>query len=513
MNQSISDILLFRLSEFVGAQMGLHFPKERRRDLERGICSAAREFGIKDAESCIQWLLSSRFTKNQIEILASHLTVGETYFFREKKSVEILEGHILPELIHSRRGREQRLRIWSAGCSTGEEPYSIAILLSKIIPDLKDWNITVLATDINPRFLQKASRGVYSEWSFRDAPLWIKDRYFKKTGDGHFEILTPIKKMVTFSYHNIAEDTYPSLLNNTNAMDIIFCRNMLMYFAAEPAAKVIRNFYRSLVDGGWLVVSPSETSHVLFSQFETVNFSGAILYRKAAKMPQTMEVFPHRPDEEPNISLQPPFGSVIEPERDVTFHQEIREALPDQQAGLPLEVEEQRTTHSQPAPHMEASGLYERGCYAEAVDMILRLVSHNQDNSKAIALLARAYANQGRLAEALEWCEKAIAADKLNSGLRYLHATILQEQGLIDEANISLKQALYLNQDFVLAHFALGNLALQQGKRKESKKHFGNALMLLRSYPQAEILPGSEGITASRLREIIRSSISTGGFL
>lgn len=145
--------------------------------------------------------------------------------------------------------------------------------------------------------------------------------------------------------------------------------------------------------------------------------------------------------------------------------------------------------------------------------MILRLVSHNQDNSKAIALLARAYANQGRLAEALEWCEKAIAADKLNSGLRYLHATILQEQGLIDEANISLKQALYLNQDFVLAHFALGNLALQQGKRKESKKHFGNALMLLRSYPQAEILPGSEGITASRLREIIRSSISTGGFL
>jgi chemotaxis protein methyltransferase CheR len=352
MNQTISDILLLRLSEFVGAQIGLHFPKERWRDLERGIRSAALDLGFKDGESCIRRLLSSQFAKNEIEILASHHTVGETYFFREKKSVEIVEEHILSELIHSRRGREQRLRIWSAGCSTGEEPYSFAILLSKIIPDLKDWNITVLATDINPRFLQKASQGVYNEWSFRDAPLWIKERHFRKTEEGHFEILTPIKKMVTFSCHNLAEDTYPSLLNNTNAMDIIFCRNVLMYFAPERAKKVIKNLHRSLVDDGWLIVSPSETSHVLFSQFETVNFLGAILYRKAARMPQTMEVFLHRPDEGPNISLQPPLGSVIEPIRDVTFHQKIREALPDQQAGLPLEVEERWTAHSQPAPYM-----------------------------------------------------------------------------------------------------------------------------------------------------------------
>ena len=128
------------------AQMGLHFPKGRWCDLERGIRSAAREFGFKDAESCIQWLLSSRFTKNQIEILGSHLTVGETCFFREKKSFEVLEEHIFPELIYSRREIEQNLRIWSAGCCTGEEPYSIAILLSKMVPDLKDWNTTIPTT-------------------------------------------------------------------------------------------------------------------------------------------------------------------------------------------------------------------------------------------------------------------------------------------------------------------------------------------------------------------------------
>ena len=291
----ISENLLFHLSEFVAAQIVLHFPRERWHDLERGIRSAAPELGFKDVESCIRWLISSPLTRNQIEILASHLTVGETYFFRDKRSFEILEEHILPELIRSRRGTEQRLRIWSAGSATGEEPYSIAILLNKIIPDLKDWNVTILATDINPHFLQRASEGTYSEWSFRDTPRWLKERYFKKTEASRFEIRTPVKQMVTFSYLNLAEDTYPSFLNNTNAMDIIFCRNVLMYLAPERARRVIRNLYRSLVDGGWLIVSPSETSHVLFSQFVTVNFPSVILYKKDGKLPQMTEAFPCRP--------------------------------------------------------------------------------------------------------------------------------------------------------------------------------------------------------------------------
>src|SRR5712692_5314204 len=137
---NVPEILLSHLTDFVAAQMGLNFPRERWRDLERGIVSAAGDFGFADAGSCAQWLLSSPLTRGQIEILASHLTVGETYFFRERKSFAVLEDHILPELIRSRRGNEQRLRVWSAGCCTGEEPYSVAILLNRMIPDLKDWN-------------------------------------------------------------------------------------------------------------------------------------------------------------------------------------------------------------------------------------------------------------------------------------------------------------------------------------------------------------------------------------
>ena len=180
----------------------------------------------------MDWLLSSEPpSRNQIEILASYLTIGETYFFREKQTFEILEERILADLIKTRRQNERRLRIWSAGCCTGEEPYSIAMLLSKMLPDLKDWNISILATDINPRFLHKASEGVYSKWSFRDCPQGVKERYFRKAKEDRLEILPDIKKMVTFSYLNLVEDSYPSLSNCTNAMDVIFCRNVLMYFA------------------------------------------------------------------------------------------------------------------------------------------------------------------------------------------------------------------------------------------------------------------------------------------
>ena len=479
MANSISDTLLSQISNFVAAQIGLHFPMERWADLERGIRSAANELGFKKAESCVQWLVSSPVTKKQIEILANHLTIGETYFFRGKKNFEIFEKRIFPELIRSRRGNEQHLKIWSAGCSTGEEPYSIAILLSKIIPDLNDWNVTILGTDINHNFLQKASEGVYREWSFRDTPPGIKERYFKRTKDGQFEIIPHIKKMVKFSYLNLVEDTYPSLLSNTSTIDIIFCRNVLMYFAPEQAKKVIQYLYHSLVDGGWLIVSPGETSHVLYPQFIAVNFPGAIFYKKDSQKSTTVETF--RPKKSQSYALHKKTMAPFQPSEGKLVSSDFNRY--------------KRTTAGVTAKDKQTAEV------ATPKDL-------PPDDPKAIALLARTYANQGKLAEALEWCEKAIALDKLVPGLYYLRATILQEQGQLEEAVMSLKRALYLEQNFVLAHFALGNLTRQQGKFNESDKHFENALSILSVQQQEYVLPESEGMTVGRLMEIIRSTIS-----
>ena len=470
MQPVLPDPLVARLSDFLAQQIGLHFPKERWSDLERKIAAAAPAFGAPDAESCAQRLLSAPLTRNQIEILASHLTVGETYFLREKKSFDLLEQQIFPELLRARAGAERRLRVWSAGCCSGEEPYSLAILLDRLIPGFRDWNITLLATDINPEFLRKAADGVYGEWSFRDAPAWLRERYFKKRKNGRFEIDPHIRNRVTFSYLNLAEDVYPSLFNNTNAMDVILCRNVLMYFTAARARKVIDNLYKCLVDGGWLVVSPPETSNLLFSQFAPVEFPGAVLYRKTS-------------DEE----LRPAAGYPA------PIFAPLPEALPPFEPILPPEP-----------PAWDAAGsVPPKAVWQEAA--ATPLPDPEESSRERLCRRARTCANQGRLAEAAEWCEKAIAADKLDPAAHYLLAIVEQERGQSAAAIRSLTRALYLDPDFSLAHFALGNLRLSQGRQREAERHFETASVLLKAHPREEPLPESEGLTAGRLGEIIAS--------
>jgi chemotaxis protein methyltransferase CheR len=204
---------------FVADQLGLNFPPERLDDLMRGVASACPELGFNGPAQCMAGLMSGPLNREQAEVLASHLTVGETYFFREASSFETLEREILPEMIRLRRDGQKTLRIWCAGCATGEEPYSVAMLLDYRFPELRDWHVSILGTDINPGFLKKASSGLYTEWSFRQTPDWAKTTFFKEVSGGTFELAPHIRRQVTFAYLNLAEDVYPAVLNNTNAID------------------------------------------------------------------------------------------------------------------------------------------------------------------------------------------------------------------------------------------------------------------------------------------------------
>jgi len=469
---TLPDSLLSLLSEVLESQVGLHFPRARWRDLERGIIAASRELGYMQAEDYIRWLLAAPLTRAQIEILASHLTVGETYFFREKRSLDILEQQILPEFLRTRAKTQKHLRIWSVGCCSGEEPYSIAMMLDRLIPDLEKWSVTILATDINPQFLRKAAQGVYGTWSFRDTPERLKQQYFMKRHDGRFEILPRIRRMVTFSYLNLAEDAYPSVVNGTNAVDVIFCRNVLLYFTQQRARKVIAKLHHSLVDGGWLITSPAETAQVNFSEFTTVEFPGVFLYRKiVAGEPRTAA-----------ISHQ----SVLHAGETAAVHA-LEPTVPFWVAPPAAEQEVLR----------EAGG--EHTTQVEDVDSL------QYEERETLRINTRICADEGRLPEAIEWCEKAIAADKLNPAHYYLLAVICQEQGQRETAERALGRALYLAPDFALAHFALGNLCLSGGRQREARRHFVNALTLLRACPADSLLPESDGLSAARLVEIITS--------
>jgi len=350
--------------------------------------------------------------------------------------------------------------------------------------------VTILATDINTGAIRKAEEGIYSDWSFRDNPPWFKEHYFENVDGNHHRLLPRIRKMVNFSYLNLSEDPYPALQNNTNAMDFIFCRNVLMYFATGQSGLTVERFHRSLLDGGCLIVSPVETSLLTHSPFVTIRFQDATFYKKEARTTKAIQkAVKHI--EKGNIlcpSIPPITAKRRRPEKP---------SQPTRQAELKKPEEAEQT------PYEEAAVLYRKGLYPEAEDRLRKLMSNGGRNQESCVLFARVLANQGRLEEALGFCEEAVSADKCNALLHYLLATILEEQKQVKEARASLKKAIYLDRNFVLAHFALANLSLRSGKMADARKHFGNVAEILSGYKPDDIIPESEGITAGRLAEII----------
>ena len=454
---SLDTAILGEVSGFIAERMGLHFPEDRWPDLARGLKTASQELGFEYPDACLGWFRKGELTIRQIETLASHLTVGETYFFRDPASFEALEREILPPLIARRSEAGRALRLWSAGCCTGEEAYSLAITCARALPDLEAWNVSILATDINPKFLAKAEAGVYSDWSFRGAPTWLRERFFSPTPDKKLAIDPAVKNLVHFAYLNLAEDAYPGLHNHTNALNVIFCRNVLMYFTPEHQRRVVAALYRCLMDGGYLLVNAAEASTSLFPMFAAENMGGATLYRKPSQPP--------RVESWPGIVSPALAPAVLVPEP--AF---IVARTPPMPVASPL--------------------------------LIAPITASPREAPLA---LARACANQGRLEEALALCQDAIAAEGTNPAAHFLYATICHELGRLKEAIAALGKVLYLDQDFILAHHALGGLYKQLGKQKESRRHLAVALRLLAARSRDEIVPESDGMTCGRLVESVRA--------
>lgn len=452
----LSQEICLQARALIAGRLGLDFPEGRQADLERRFIHALRTTSVGSPENYLTMLANLPEGSPELMRLAAYLTVGETYFFRDRVLFDALEQYVLPALIEARRAEQTlRLRLWSAGCATGEEPYSIAILLDRVLPDRSDWALTILATDINPDALEAARRGCYREWSFRDTPKWIRDRYFHRRSAETMELDSRIRRMVTVAPLNLVEESYPAMVTNTSAMDLILCRNVLMYFTREAQRASVLRLQRALVADGWLVVSPAEASAELLDPLVAVDYGGAILYRKGPA-----PVAPVLPGWIPETIL---------PEPDT------------------------------PVPFVEPS--------VDRVTAMAPIASPAPSDLQG----ARVLADQGRLEEARELCEAALAKDRLDHEAHLLLAAIAQERGDIAAALDALRRALYLAPDFAPAHFLLGSLQLRQRQRKQGRRSMETVVSLLSAVPQDEPVAGGGGLTAGRLLETARAYLEMMG--
>jgi chemotaxis protein methyltransferase CheR len=501
----LTDESLLRLSNHLAQHMGINFSAERFGDLKAKMTALADAFDFDDLDEFTQWLLSDSLNREQIELLADFLTVGETYFFRDPKSFLVLENEILPQLIAARQ-KSRFMRIWSAACCTGEEPYSIAMLLKKMIADIDNWQISILGTDINPTFLERAEEGIYSDWSFRATPAFFKEKFFKVKKNKFF-IDPQIKKLVRFEWLNLAELERLSD-PGYSSMDIIFCRNVLIYFSTEHGSQIISALSKCLTPDGYLFVGPNELPAAGDKTFESLHRNGAIILQRTKQS--------EKPDFASHLShgITAPNGST-----DAFNHAEEKyfelstnavnavSVEPSTENSSSQESDSTRATGARIPSLEEAQDRYDRALYQEAAEMLL-LRCQNGGDFSSLVLLAKSFANHSELKNALKWCDQAIKANRLNASTHYLRATILQEQGANNEAMHSLKQALLMDSSFVLAEFNLGILHRQSGNLREAQRHFKSALKLLSSYEDDDILPESEGTTASGMRVIVSSLMS-----
>ncbi|UFS72824.1 protein-glutamate O-methyltransferase CheR [Geomonas sp. RF6] len=267
----------FRLiRDLIHQHCGLYFDSDSKYLLEKRLFQRVNLRNLSDFREYYQFLKYDRKKDEELSDIMDLLTTNETYFFRESFQLKAFTDEILPELAQTRKG-DRTLRIWSAGCSTGEEPYTIAMLILE--SDLfKGWRVEVVGTDISQRVVQQARKGVYGKSAFRCTPDGYQSRFFTET-EGGMRISDEVRSLVTISHLNLFDEHRLALLGK---MDLIFCRNVIIYFDLAAKKRVIERFYQALRPGGYLLLGHSESLMNISTAFALRHLKNDMVYQKVA---------------------------------------------------------------------------------------------------------------------------------------------------------------------------------------------------------------------------------------
>jgi chemotaxis protein methyltransferase CheR len=422
----------------------------------------------------------------ELHHLVSRLTVGETYFFRNRPQVTTLRDHILPELIMERMKKDRHLKIWSAGCSTGEEPYSIAMLLRELVPDIDKWSISIMATDINEKALTTAREGTYRDWSFREVEEYYRQRYFQP-GNKSWRLEREIVDMVDFRYLNLADDLYPARATRTDSLDLIVCRNVMIYFSVDLCLDITRRFYRCLRDGGCLMVGHVEHSDMVCSDFRRETIGSTIVYRKETGGASWEK------------GLSPRFRGSGRPNGTLLVHE-----------GSAF-----RNTKGKPRPaDTEETIIFEEAVshfrmmeIEEALAGFNRVLRINPRNERALYTVALLLADGGDVDAAEERIGKLLDINSLHLEAIYLLALIHRVRGEDEKEIAQLKKAVYVDRNFVLGHFQMAGFYRRSGRTQEASRSLLNVLDILHGQDDKDLIDGLERLTVGGLRRSAREML------
>lgn len=417
-------------------------------------------------------LLTSAATESKAEWreLLAILTTGESFFFRDKGQFSLLKNLILPDIIE-RRQKDRTLRIWSAGCSTGEEPYSLAILIDELLLQLEGWKILILGTDINEKAIEKAKDGLYTQWSFSTTDPALRKRYFKSLHEA-WKLDEKIRKRVKFRPGNLMEDKFPDSASDLYDMDLILCRNVFIYFNSVSVAVVLKKFTETLKDGGYLVTGHGELYGQNLGSLQARMFPESVAYQKASS---ELGVGSSELQKAEKIRIE------VEKLRGYEVKEAKFAALKPEILKLPTSDSQLSTLNSQ-----LLNPAYQLNNYIQ---------------------MAQKCADSGQYDKAAAECRKALDIDNTAVRPYFILAHIAEMKGNNEEPKDLLKRIIYLSPDFIPAWLELGAIYERENDAERAKKMRTTALDLLKTLPPESAIEPYEGITAGELLEYVKKAI------
>lgn len=450
---------------------GLQFEEDRSQSLQDALLERIQHRGYDSYQEYYNLLKFHPEGRLEIRELLDLITIGETYFFRNKAQFNVLMKFILPEIIQRKeRAQDKCIRIWSAGCSRGDEPYSIAMAIMEVLPSLNEWKISILGTDINRKELACAKEALYGEKDISHLPKEYLDKYFK-VQDSTYILHSEVRKLVQLEYHNLVKD--PFIDERMQNIDLIFCRNVTIYFNGKATQQVIENFYNCLAEEGYLFLGHTETLWQVTNKFERVEFPQTFIYKK--------RFTPVREE------AGKPFIAI--PEMVTKGFTSMKEIGTEKSLSLQELKSELKEKPKVPLSLTD--------------DMIA------QDKNQIFTCLTHAtvLANEAKYKDAVDLLAQVIEADNLNVDAHYLLGVLSYKSGDLKEAKTQFRKVIYAAPDSVLAYFNLGNIYLYQSQFNEAAREFRNAIRLLEKRPKNEQIKFCEDFTVEFLLRACRNNL------